>query len=229
MTVLQVAFRAAHAARAYALCTQLSFRTHTVPGRPFKPRLCCDSLQCNTHHPLCARRHAFSWLHAAANKHICITTFRLHCVVCLQCDALKSEGAHVAQSPAAVIAKCDVTYAMLADPAAAKAVAMQEDGVVAGIKQSPGKAYVDVSTVDEGTSQEIAKAVQQAGGRFLEVPPHARLKAVGANKSGLAHVRWRCIQLDNGEPMASCSPSCRSAQMRVCLHVYPGAACSVHL
>ena len=75
----------------------------------------------------------------------------------------------MAESPAAVIAKCDITYAMLADPAAARAVAMQGDGVVAGIKSSPGKAYVDVSTVDEATSQEIAKAVKDAGGRFLEV------------------------------------------------------------
>ena len=74
----------------------------------------------------------------------------------------------MADSPSAVIAQCDVTYAMLSDPDAAKAVATQADGVVAGIKKSPGKAYVDVSTVDEGTSQEIAKAVADAGGRYLE-------------------------------------------------------------
>jgi 3-hydroxyisobutyrate dehydrogenase-like beta-hydroxyacid dehydrogenase len=34
---------------------------------------------------------------------------------------------------------------------------------------SAGKAYVDMSTVDEGTSQEIAAAVAAKGGRFLEV------------------------------------------------------------
>ena len=88
---------------------------------------------------------------------------------CAQCDALKSEGAHVADSPSAVIAQCDVTYAMLSDPDAARSVATQADGVVEGIKKSPGKAYVDVSTVDEGTSREIAKAVTDAGGRYLEV------------------------------------------------------------
>lgn len=87
----------------------------------------------------------------------------------MQCDALRSEGAEVAKTPAAVIAKCDVTYAMLADPDAALAVANGPDGVAAGMKAHPGKAYVDVSTVDEKTSQEVAAAVKSNGGRFLEV------------------------------------------------------------
>ena len=76
----------------------------------------------------------------------------------------------MAPTPAAVIAKCDVTYAMLADPDAALAVANGPDGVAAGMKANPGRAYVDVSTVDESTSKEIAAAVTSNGGRFLEVP-----------------------------------------------------------
>jgi hypothetical protein len=39
--------------------------------------------------------------------------------------------------------------------------------VVDGI--TAGKAYVDMSTVDEATSQQIATAVTAKGGRFLEV------------------------------------------------------------
>jgi hypothetical protein len=34
---------------------------------------------------------------------------------------------------------------------------------------SAGKGYVDMSTVDEATSSEIAAAVAAKGGRFLEV------------------------------------------------------------
>jgi hypothetical protein len=40
-------------------------------------------------------------------------------------------------------------------------------GVVEGL--SAGKGYVDMSTVDEATSTEIAAAVTAKGGRFLEV------------------------------------------------------------
>lgn len=41
-------------------------------------------------------------------------------------------------------------------------------GVLAGV--TAGKAYVDMSTVDEQTSTKIAEAVTAAGGRFLEAP-----------------------------------------------------------
>ena len=87
----------------------------------------------------------------------------------MQCDALAAEGASVAPTAAAVIAASDITFGMLADPAAALAVAEGPDGVGAGIKANPGKAYVDVSTVDEQTSQKIAALVVSSGGRFLEV------------------------------------------------------------
>lgn len=42
------------------------------------------------------------------------------------------------------------------------------DGVAAGI--SAGKGYVDMSTVDETTSQQIADIITSKGGRFLEAP-----------------------------------------------------------
>jgi 3-hydroxyisobutyrate dehydrogenase-like beta-hydroxyacid dehydrogenase len=74
----------------------------------------------------------------------------------------------VAATPAEVIRECSVTFAMLADPPAALAVVEGPDGVASAI--GPGKAYVDVSTVDEATSQKIAGMITQAGGRFLEAP-----------------------------------------------------------
>lgn len=57
---------------------------------------------------------------------------------------------------------------MLADPAAAVAVVEGPDGVASAM--SAGKAYVDVSTVDEATSRKIRDMVTGAGGRFLEAP-----------------------------------------------------------
>lgn len=42
----------------------------------------------------------------------------------LQCQELVAEGAEMAETPAAVVAQCDITFAMLADPEAALNVSM---------------------------------------------------------------------------------------------------------
>ena len=33
-----------------------------------------------------------------------------------------------------------------------------------------GKGYIDVSTVDAGTAQQVASAIREAGGQYLEAP-----------------------------------------------------------
>ncbi|KAG2432149.1 hypothetical protein HXX76_009072 [Chlamydomonas incerta] len=85
-----------------------------------------------------------------------------------KCQTLVSEGAKMAETPAAVVSSCDITFAMLADPEAALAAVFGDNGVLKGI--SAGKGYVDMSTVDEATSTRIGEAVTAAGGRFVEGP-----------------------------------------------------------
>lgn len=85
-----------------------------------------------------------------------------------RCDPLVTAGASLGTTPAAVVASCDVTIAMLADPAACLEIALGKDGVVQGI--STGKGYVDVSTVDAETAQKVEAAVHAAGGQYLEAP-----------------------------------------------------------
>lgn len=85
-----------------------------------------------------------------------------------KCDALAAAGAAVAGTPAEVMSQCDITVAMLADPEAALEVATGKGGIVDGT--SPGKAYVDVSTVDAATSRAVAAAIRAKGGLFLEAP-----------------------------------------------------------
>ena len=68
-------------------------------------------------------------------------------------EPLRQLGAAVASTPAEVTSTCDLVFAMLADPKAAKAVAMDgPDSAVAGIAARPASAqpvtYVDCSTVD---------------------------------------------------------------------------------
>ncbi len=84
------------------------------------------------------------------------------------CEPLREAGAAVAATPAAVAAASDITFAMLADPAAALAVAGGPDGAAAGLRPEAG--YVDLSTVDAATSARVAALVAARGARFLEAP-----------------------------------------------------------
>lgn len=83
-------------------------------------------------------------------------------------EELAALGAEQASTPAEVAASCPVTFAMLADPAAAEEVCFGKHGVLEGIGE--GRGYVDMSTVDPATSQKIGVAVVAKGGRFLEAP-----------------------------------------------------------
>jgi glyoxylate/succinic semialdehyde reductase len=85
-----------------------------------------------------------------------------------KCAPLVEMGAKIARSPREVASSCDVTFGMLADPAAAETVALGKDGIVEGI--GDGRGYVDMSTIDAATSRKIAAAVELRGGRFLEAP-----------------------------------------------------------
>jgi 3-hydroxyisobutyrate dehydrogenase-like beta-hydroxyacid dehydrogenase len=84
------------------------------------------------------------------------------------CEPLIQLGAKQGATPAAVVAACDITFAMVSDPAAAEALCFGRDGVLSGI--GPGKSYVDVSTVDPITAKKIHDAIENKGGRFLEAP-----------------------------------------------------------
>ncbi|WCJ39502.1 glyoxylate reductase 2 [Euphorbia peplus] len=85
-----------------------------------------------------------------------------------KCDPLISLGAKYKPTPEEVAAACDVTFAMLADPESAVEVACGKNGVATGM--SSGKGYVDVSTVDGGSSKLIGERIKSSGALFLEAP-----------------------------------------------------------
>ncbi|CAN1286559.1 Glyoxylate/succinic semialdehyde reductase 2, chloroplastic [Linum perenne] len=85
-----------------------------------------------------------------------------------KCDPLVSLGAKYKPSPEEVASACDVTFAMLSDPESAMEVACGKHGALSGM--APGKGYVDVSTVDGGTSKLINQRIKSTGASFLEAP-----------------------------------------------------------
>ncbi|CAA2965420.1 glyoxylate succinic semialdehyde reductase 2, chloroplastic [Olea europaea subsp. europaea] len=85
-----------------------------------------------------------------------------------KCDPVISLGAKYKSSPEEVAASCDVTFAMLADPDSAVEVACGNHGAAGGM--SPGKGYVDISTVDVATSTLISSRMKSTGALYLEAP-----------------------------------------------------------
>ncbi|KAF2289016.1 hypothetical protein GH714_024076 [Hevea brasiliensis] len=80
-----------------------------------------------------------------------------------KCNELVELGASIGETPAAVVKKCELTIAILSDPAATLSMEFLK-------KFCNGKGYIDMSTVDPETSTNISKAITAKGGSFLEAP-----------------------------------------------------------
>uniref|UniRef100_UPI00358E6849 cytokine-like nuclear factor N-PAC n=1 Tax=Myxine glutinosa TaxID=7769 RepID=UPI00358E6849 len=85
-----------------------------------------------------------------------------------KCDTFVEDGAYLGRTPAEVVSTCDITFACVFDPKAAKELVLGPSGVLQGI--GAGKCYVDLSTVDPETAQEISQVIISRGGRYLEAP-----------------------------------------------------------
>eukprot|EP00274_Cyanoptyche_gloeocystis_P001772 CAMPEP_0196664072 /NCGR_PEP_ID=MMETSP1086-20130531/55510_1 /TAXON_ID=77921 /ORGANISM="Cyanoptyche gloeocystis , Strain SAG4.97" /LENGTH=152 /DNA_ID=CAMNT_0042000193 /DNA_START=234 /DNA_END=688 /DNA_ORIENTATION=- len=85
-----------------------------------------------------------------------------------KCKHVAEAGATVASTPAEVVERCSVTFAMLADPKAAHEVFFGHHGASHSLKA--GKGYVDCSTVDPETSMSIAAEAKKKQSLFLEAP-----------------------------------------------------------
>ena len=72
-------------------------------------------------------------------------------------EEFSKAGAIQGFSPAEVVRECDITFACVTDSIAVRDVVFGTMGVLEGI--SEGKCYVEMSTVDEETMQDVADAV----------------------------------------------------------------------
>jgi 3-hydroxyisobutyrate dehydrogenase len=81
---------------------------------------------------------------------------------------LVGHGLELAGSPRAVAEAADVTFVMVSDSAALRAVADGGDGFIAGV--ASGKTVIDMSTVSPALSRELAARVRDRGGEMLDAP-----------------------------------------------------------
>jgi 3-hydroxyisobutyrate dehydrogenase len=81
---------------------------------------------------------------------------------------LTERGMKWADSPRAVAAAADVTFAMVTNVAALQAIAEGPDGLLAGL--TSGKVFVDISTVSPAASRTLAARVREKGADMLDAP-----------------------------------------------------------
>jgi len=81
---------------------------------------------------------------------------------------LIDKGMKWADSPRAVAAAADVTFAMVTNSAAITSVTEGPDGILAGL--SKGKIFVDISTVSPSVSRALAAKVREKGADMVDSP-----------------------------------------------------------
>ncbi|KAK6172506.1 hypothetical protein SNE40_016142 [Patella caerulea] len=86
----------------------------------------------------------------------------------LKCKEFVKAGALRGTSPSDVIQSSDITFTCVSDSLAVRDIVFGNQGVLQGITK--GKCYVEMSTIDEETVQDVAEAIMARGGVFLEAP-----------------------------------------------------------
>jgi 3-hydroxyisobutyrate dehydrogenase-like beta-hydroxyacid dehydrogenase len=81
---------------------------------------------------------------------------------------LVKKGMHWGDSPRAVAASSDYTFAMVTNSAAIQAVTEGPDGLLAGL--TAGKTFIDMSTVSPAVSRSLAAKVRALGADMVDSP-----------------------------------------------------------
>jgi|SRR5580704_2444443 3-hydroxyisobutyrate dehydrogenase-like beta-hydroxyacid dehydrogenase len=81
---------------------------------------------------------------------------------------LIDKGMRWADSPRAVAATADITFAMVTNSAALSAIAEGTDGLLAGF--TAGKIFIDISTVSPAVSRALAAKVRDKGADMVDSP-----------------------------------------------------------
>ena len=81
---------------------------------------------------------------------------------------LLDAGMKWGDTPRAVAAAADITFSMVTNTAALRAVAEGPDGILAGL--ASGKIYIDMSTVSPSAIRELAQQAEAKGAHMLDAP-----------------------------------------------------------
>jgi 3-hydroxyisobutyrate dehydrogenase-like beta-hydroxyacid dehydrogenase len=89
-------------------------------------------------------------------------------------------GMKWADTPRAAAESGDIVFSMMANTEALHAVTGGPDGILAGL--SPGKIYIDMSTVSPSAIREIAAQVAEKGAQMLDAPVSGSISTLEEGK-----------------------------------------------
>lgn len=95
-------------------------------------------------------------------------------------EALRQQGARVADSPADAARGAEVVFSMLSDDAAVEAAVLGGSGLLAGLEK--GAVHVSSSTLSVALSERLAEAHAKAGQRYVSAPVFGRPEAAEAKQ-----------------------------------------------
>lgn len=139
-------------------------------------------------------------------------------------DPLVSQGMVWADTPREVAAASDFVFSMVTDAKAVTAVALGDDGVIAGL--SSEGVYLDMSTIDPYTSREVASAFTERGLTMLDAPlsgSPVTIKGgtastmVGGDRA--AYEKVEPVLYDIGSKVSYIGPSGTAVQMKVAINL----------
>ena len=83
-------------------------------------------------------------------------------------QALIQSGMRFADTPRAAAKGADIVFSIVTDATAVKALALGDDGIIAGLK--PGAIYIDMSTIAPDSSRAISAEFAAKGFAMLDAP-----------------------------------------------------------
>jgi len=98
-------------------------------------------------------------------------------------DWLLKAGMKWGENPRQVAEMTDITLSMVTNTKAVLSITGGPDGVIAGL--SPGKIYIDMSTVSPATSRQIAEHVAVKGAHMLDSPVSGSVETLESGKLSL--------------------------------------------
>jgi 3-hydroxyisobutyrate dehydrogenase-like beta-hydroxyacid dehydrogenase len=95
-------------------------------------------------------------------------------------DWLLDAGMQWGQTPRDVAETADITFSMVTNTKALQSITSGPDGILAGL--SPGKIYVDMSTVSPSASRQMAEKVAETGAVMLDAPVSGSVETLEAGR-----------------------------------------------
>ncbi len=139
-------------------------------------------------------------------------------------EDLRAAGMGWAESPREVAARSEVVFSIVTDARAVEAVALGEDGVIAGL--SSDGIYLDMSTIDPEVSRRVAAAFGEQGKTMLDAPlsgspvtvrQGTASTMVGGDRDAFGRVE--SVLLDIGSKVSYIGPSGTAVQMKVAINL----------